>query len=258
MKHKLMRRGALLGAAVLLVTACFTDKDYASEYTTQVLVRFEPDYDYQWDQFSHDFFNDGADTVSVHENFSVGPVYHFAKLDADNGFLGGIVLARGRDTDAAPDRKPSRFAVYDGKYGNKESKVYAVFHDTTDVLMPEYTIQIYIPNIASSCTASVMYVHNVQAAVQAAMHGVGLEGGAFQAGDHLTLTVIGILNSAETARKDVKLIDGTQVVSEWKEVDLAALGKVDAVNLRLTSSRPDFPLYCCLDDMGYVYKEIYQ
>ena len=258
MKRNLMRRGALLGAAVLLATACFKDKDFASEYTTHILIRYEPDYDYQWDQFAHDFFNDGKDTVSIHENFSIGPVYHFAELDEDKGLLGGIVLARGRDTDASPDRKPSRFAVYDGKYGNKESKVYAVFHDTTDVLMPEHTIQIYIPNTASSCTASVMYVHNVQAAVQAAMHGVGLEGGAFQAGDHLTLTVTGIRNSAETGKKEVKLIDGTQIVTEWKEVDLESLGRVDAVNLRLTSSRPDFPLYCCLDDMGYVYNEIYQ
>ena len=66
MKHKLMRRGALLGAAVLMATACFKDKDYASEYTTQLLIRYEPDYDYQWDQFAHDFFNDGKDTVSIH------------------------------------------------------------------------------------------------------------------------------------------------------------------------------------------------
>ena len=62
----------------------------------------------------------------------------------------------------------------------------------------------------------------------------------------------------KAVKKDVKLIDGTQIVTEWKEVDLESLGKVDAVNLRLTSSRPDFPLYCCLDDMGYVYNEIYQ
>ena len=258
MKFKLMKRCALLGAAALLAAACFGDKDYKSEFTTQILIRFEPDYDYQWDQFNHDFFNDGKDTVSFHENFSIGPVYHFAKLDADGAFQGGLVLARGRDTVATPDRKPSRFAVYDKNYGNKKSKAYAVFHDTTDVLMPEHCIQIYIPNTMSTNKASVMFVHNVQAAVQAAVHGVGLEGGAFQAGDHLTLTAIGLRNSAETGRKEVKLIDGTQFISEWKEVDLTPLGMVDAVDLRLTSSRPDFPLYCCLDDMGYVYNEIYQ
>ena len=258
MKFNLMTRCALLGAAALLLAACFGKEDYKSEFTTQILIRFEPDYDYQWDQFNHDFFNDGKDTVSFHENFSIGPVYHFAKLDDDGGFQGGIALARGRDTVATPDRKPSRFAVYDKNYGNKKTKAYAVFHDTTAVLMPEHCIQVYIPNVASSCKASVMFVHNVQAAVQAAVHGVGLEGGAFQAGDHLTLTAIGIRNSAETGRKEVKLIDGTQYISEWKEVDLTPLGTVDAIDLRLTSSRPDFPLYCCLDDMGYVYNEIYQ
>ena len=174
MKFKLMTRCALLGAAALLLAACFGKEDYKSEFTTQILIRFEPDYDYQWDQFNHDFFNDGKDTVSFHANFSIGPVYHFAKLDDDGGFQGGIALARGRDTVATPDRKPSRFAVYDKNYGNKKTKAYAVFHDTTAVLMPEHCIQVYIPNVASSCKASVMFVHNVQAAVQAAVHGVGL------------------------------------------------------------------------------------
>ena len=257
MKLNLMTRGALLGAAALTVAACFSDDDYRSERNTQIVVRFEPDSDSQWDQFAYELFNGGKDTVAFHKNFSTGPVFHFATLDDDGGLLGGIVLARGHDSDASADRKPSRFAVWDKNYGNLGSKVYAVFHDTTAVLMPEHCMQIYIPNETSSCTALGMYVHNVQAAVQAAKYGVGLEGGPFQEGDYLTLTVTGIRNSAETGKAEVKLIEGTKIVDEWKLVDLEAVGKVDVVELHLTSSRADFPLYCCLDDMSWYYAEIY-
>ena len=45
---------------------------------------------------------------------------------------------------------------------------------------------------------------------------------------------------------------------EWTKVDLSEMGSMDALDLYLTSSRADFPLYCCLDDMGYHYIEIYQ
>lgn len=257
MKLKLMTRGALLGAAVLTVAACFTDEDYRSERNTQLLIRFEPDSDSQWDQFAYELFNEGKDTVGFHKNFSTGPVFHFAELADDGGLLGGIVLARGHDSDASADRKPSRFAVWDKKHGNLDSKVYAVFHDTTAVLMPERCIQIYIPNETSSCTALGLYAHNVQAAVQAAKYGVGLDGGPFQESDYLTLTVTGFLKSAETGKAELKLIEGTKIVDEWKLLSLEPLGKVDAVDLHLTSSRADFPLYCCLDDMSWYYAEIY-
>jgi hypothetical protein len=56
----------------------------------------------------------------------------------------------------------------------------------------------------------------------------------------------------------VKLINGTNAVTEWTEVDISTLGKVDAVKLHLTASRSDFPLYCCVDSMNYHYYELYQ
>ena len=255
MKRNLMIRGALLGVATLLAVACFSDEDYTSKQTTQILVRFEPDMEYQWDDFVNQLFNGGQDTVSIHGNFSIGPVYHFAKLDGDE-LLGGIILARGHDNDASPDRKPSRFAVY-GTTGNVGSKAYAVFHDTTAVLMPEHCIQIYIPNEASSCSTLGMFVHNVQAAVQAAKYGVGLADGPFQADDYLTLTISGYKGTTLRGSKEVTLIEGTKAIDKWTEVDLKDIGKVDAVELHLTSSRADFPLYCCLDDMAYYYEEIY-
>ncbi|MBO6029023.1 MAG: DUF4465 domain-containing protein [Bacteroidales bacterium] len=253
-----MIRCALLGAAALLAVACFSKGDYKNEYDSHLLVRFEPDYDYQWEEFINSFFDNGRDTVACSPSISIGPIYHFSKLDDADDFLGGICLARGKDADASTGRKPSRFAVFDANGGNQKSRAYAVFHDTTAALMPENYIQILIPNTTSSCAAEYAYVHNVQAAVQAAVHGTGLAEGPFQAGDFLQLTFTGLSDKKMTGTKEVKLIDGTSYLKEWTKVELNDLGKIDALELHLTSSRVDFPLYCCLDDMGYHYIEIYE
>ena len=258
MMYDLMKRCALLGAVVLLAAACFGNEDYGSQRTTALVVRFEPERDSDWSEFLHTFFDDGRDTVSINDNFLVGPAYHFAKKGDAAGTFGGLVIARGHDADASADRAPSRLAVWDKAYGHEGSKAYGVFHDTTSALMPDHTIQVYIPNEESSCSPGGMFVHNVQAAVRAAKYGVGLEGGPFQEGDHLTLTVTGLKGTNVTGQVEVKLIDGTKIVDEWKEVSLDAMDKIEAVDLHLTSSRADFPLYCCVDDMWYTYYEVYR
>ena len=260
MMKKMMARCALLGAAALLTAACFNSEDFKSEYDYQLLILFEPDEDYQWEDFLKQFFNGGKDTVAFYKSLSLSPVYHFANVTEDGEFIGGLALARGKDTEASssPSRKPSRFAVYDEKGGCKGSNAYAVFHDTTAALMPEHDIQIAIPNASSYCEAKVMSVHNVQAAYQAAKYGVGLAGGPFTEEDYLILTVTGYKDGTVTGHQDVKLVNGTNAIVEWTEVDLTGLGKIDELALHLSSSRPDFPLYCCLDNMGYHYYELYQ
>lgn len=256
MKKKMIRC-ALLGAVAILAASCLGKTDYKNEYNAHILVRFEPDEEYQWDEFLSTFFDGGKDTVAYAPTISIGPVYHFAKVDDAENFQGGFLLARGKDTDASADREPSLFAVYDENGGNMKSRAYAVFHEAAASLMPEHSVQIAIPNAESSCSAEGMFVHNVQAAVQAAVHGVGLAGGPFQAGDYLLLSVTGLLDGKVTGTKEVKLVDGTSYLKEWTQVDLVSLGKIDALDLHLTSSRADFPLYCCVDDMGYHYIEIY-
>ena len=257
MKRKMIRC-ALLGAVALLAASCFGKNDFRNEYDAHLLVKFEPDYDYEWDEFLNKLFDGGKDTIACAPSISLGPIYHFAKLDDADDFLGGICLARGKDADASAGRKPSRFAVFDADGGNKKSRAYAVFHDTTAAQMPEHIIQVLVPNATSSCSMEYAFVHNVQAAVQAAVHGTGLAEGPFQAGDYLKLTFTGMLNKQATGTKEVALIDGTSYLKEWTTVDLSDLGKIDELGLHLSSSRADFPLYCCLDDMGYHYIEIYE
>ena len=124
--------------------------------------------------------------------------------------------------------------------------------------MPEHFIQVYIPNTDSSCSADQLYVHNVQAVVQAAKYGVGLAGGPFQEDDYLLLTITGMMDTKVTGTKEVKLVDGTKALEEWTKVDITSLSKVNTIEFKLTSSRSDFPLYCCLDDLMVHYVEIYE
>lgn len=257
MMNKLTARCALLGAAALLAAACFDEQDYTSQYDYQVVIQFEPDEEYQWEDFVKTFFNEGKDTVGFHQSFSNGPVYHFAKIDGTE-FQGGLVLAMGKDADASVDRKPSRFAVFDEKGGYKGSRAYAVFHDTTAYMMPEHLIQIALPNTDSYCEIQGMFVQNVQAVYQAAKYGVGLAGGPFTEEDYLLLTVTGYKGTAQTGQTEIKLVNGTNAIREWTDVDLSDLGKVDAVDFHLSSSRADLPLYCCVDSMVYHYKEVYK
>ena len=255
--NKKMIRCALLGAVAFLAAACFNKEDMKNEFASHLLVGFEPEYDYMWDDFLATFFNHGEDTVGFAPSVSIGPIYHYSKLDEDKVFQGGIALALGKDADASASRAPSRFAVFDANVGNLKSRAYAVFHDTTAALMPEHAIRIAIPNKESYCAPETMFVHNVQATVQAAQHGVGLAGGPFQAGDFLLLTITSSLQDKVVGTKEVKLIDGTSFLKEWTKVDLSELGKIDALDFHLTSSRADFPLYFCMDDMAYHYDEIY-
>lgn len=258
MNAKLMIRCALVCVLAFVATSClFKDHDYRDEYTSHLKILFEPQNESDWSEFLNHFFNNGKDTVAFYPSISMGPVYFFAKLDDEKVFQGGMSICRGKDADASAERKPSRFAVYDADGGNDKSRTYAVFHDTTATLMPEHFIQVYIPNTDSYCSAEFLYVQNVQAAVQAAKYGVGLAEGPFREDDYFLLTITGMLGTKVTGTVEVKLVDGTDVIKNWKEVDIESLGRIDAIDFKLTSSRADFPLYCCLDDLGLFYYEAY-
>ena len=93
-----MIRCALLGAAALLAAACFNKGDYKNEYNTHLLIAFEPDYEYEWEEFVNTFFDGGQDTVACSPSIRIGPVYHFSKLDEAEVFLGGICLGVRRES----------------------------------------------------------------------------------------------------------------------------------------------------------------
>ena len=257
MMKKLMKKGAVLGAAVLLLSACLGQESSTSTYDANILSHYEPDNSYEYDDFLNTLFNGGKDTVSVNKYLTLGPLTHYSTVkDADGSLVGGFALCVGKDTLATPERKPSRFAVFD-KGGYKESLAYVVFHDTTAALMPEHAMQFYVPNTASSCEPKAVCVQNVQAVVQAVKHGTGLAGGPFTSDDYLTLVLTGSLKGKVQATVEVTLVDGTKPLDKWTEVDLTRMGKADVIDLHLESSRPDLPLYCCLDNLLFHYSEIY-
>ena len=256
MKTKMMKMGAFLGAVAMTVSGCFKLTTPESSYEINMLVHYEPDYEAEKDMFLQNFFNNGADSISVNEYLTVGNVVtHNSKVNADKTLspdkklIGGFAMCIGIDTLATPDRRPQRFAVFDdGGYG--KSLAYAVYHDTLSTLLPEHCIDFYVPNEKSNCKLKTVYVQNVQAVVQAVKYGTGLAGGPFTADDFLTLTFIGVKGNQTTATKAVKLVDGTTLLDKWTEVDLSSLGFVEHLDLHLESSRPDCPLYCCIDNLS--------
>ena len=257
MNTKMMKMGAFLGAVALAVSGCFKLTSPESSYELNELVHYEPDYAVHMDQFLHRFFNDGADSVCVNEYLTVDDVItHNSKVNADKTLspdkklIGGFAMCIGIDTIATPDRRPQRFAVFDDGGFNK-SLAYAVYHDTLSTLLPEHSITFYVPNEESTCKLKNVYVQNVQAVAQAVMHGTGLAGGPFTADDYLTLTFTGVKGGQSTGTKVVKLVDGTKLLEKWTEVDLSSLGFIEHLDLHMESSRPDCPLYGCIDNLAF-------
>lgn len=258
MKSKLMIRGALLGLTFFLAASCLGTDGPQSRYEAYVKVGYGPESWSQMESFLSEFFKGGTDSVSVTESFYYGPVYHYAKLTEDKTeLLGGISMCYGIDSLFAPDRRPARRAVCDKKGGYGGSFGYAVFHDTLSTQMPEHAIQIYIPNEESTCTPYGVYVQNTHAVVEAVKYGVGLEGGPFGNDDWMDLTFKASYKGASSGEKTVRIVDGQKLLDGWTEVDLSKMTRTDAMDLVLTSSRPDMPLYVCLDNFIFYYLEIY-
>ena len=86
----MIKMGALLGAVSLIVSGCLDFNGNKSTYEGNILIHYEPDYMQDLDKFMHDFFKDGADSVSVNENFTIWPVTHFAEVDEDKNLIGGF------------------------------------------------------------------------------------------------------------------------------------------------------------------------
>lgn len=256
MIRKMIKTGALLGAVALAVSACFGFDDKKNTYEGNILIHYEPDYGVDLEAFMHQFFKDGRDSVSFNEYLTIYPVTHSSKLDAEKNLVGGLALCIGSDTLAAPGRRPSRYAVFD-EGGCDKSLGYMVFHDTLATQMPEKLITFYLSSEESSCTLKKVFVQNVQAVAQAVKYGTGLAGGPFTSDDFLTLTLTGYKGGASKGSQTVKLVDGTKLLEKWTEVDLSALGSVDYMELHLEASRPDCPLYCCMDNLFFHYLDVY-
>ena len=256
MLRKMLIRSACAGAVALAPVSCFSNLAGQSKYDGYIALTFEPDNAWDWESFVDRFFNGGKDTVVTYPYFSTGAISVCAKLSDDETFQGGFALCRGVDTLATPDRKPSRFAVFD-KGGHENSYAYVVFHDTTATLMPEHSVLAPVPNDQSTNIPAVVFVQNVQAVVQAVRLGSGLAGGPFGAGDYLTLTITGYKGASKVGEKSVNLVSGTEALVKWTEVDLSGIGSVDVLDFHLASNREDLPLYCCVDDLVFHVTEVY-
>ena len=202
----------------------------------------------------------GEDSVFFFDSGTLyfGPVCHYAKMKAGSHIPeGGFALSKGCDTLVAEGHVASRYAVC-GTSGSERSKAFLVWKDTLSTLMPEHAVTVTYPNNTSSGDLLWMDVNNTAAVVNAALYGTGLEGGPFTGSDYLTLKVRTLLSGKQVYEKEIKRVDGTKPIREWTLVDLSEAGQFDTMDLSMSSSRPDMPLYCCLDNFTIYYREIYE
>ena len=257
MKAILIKRFALLGLLALSAVSCFDIfNGPRGRYESYMQIRYEPQSYSELQEFLDNIFNGGKDSVAVRDSFFYGPVSHYAKQSADKKRFGGFAMCIGVDTLVGPDRTPVPAAVFD-KGGNDGSLGYAVFHDTTSVLMPDHDILVYIPNDESSASPYNVFVQNTHAVVEAVKYGVGLADGPFRENDWMDLTFKAFFKGKPAGEKKVHLVNGTHLLEGWTEVDLSAMSLSDELKLSITCSRPDMPLYVALDDLCIHYLEIY-
>lgn len=105
-------------------------------------------------------------------------------------------------------------------------------------------------------TVKGLYVTNSQYAYNSMKNGEGFYGEdeIFGANDKFTLT---IYNKDKSRKVEVALAEGTDILAEWKWVDLSSLGETEGLKFSLSSTKTNeggmmTPAYFCLDGITVV------
>ena len=101
------------------------------------------------------------------------------------------------------------------------------------------------------------FVCNTPWVVDAIKNGDGMSSvaGGFTEEDYFLLTITGSLEGKATGSVEFYLAKGQNIVENWTYVDLSTLGKVDAINFALSSTKSNdygmtTPAYFAFDDLG--------
>ena len=68
---------------------------------------------------------------------------------------------------------------------------------------------------------------------------------------NFTVTITGYRGDSETDSVDVALIKDENIVANWTEIDLSALGKVDKIKFTSASDDVMAPTYFCIDNLTF-------
>ena len=116
-----------------------------------------------------------------------------------------------------------------------------------------------------TCEAHIIpgfYINNTAYVVEAITKGTCPPARIFGPTDELVLTITGMLDGEVIGTKVVKLAADGRYIADWTYVELATLGKVDALAFSMTSTDTgengiNTPTYFCFDNLGAEMPEDY-
>lgn len=232
---------ALLIASFLSVSCL--EGSFSSNYTTV-------------DSFDYiDFLTTSKDSVFV-DGFFIGTsgkfVFNIGTDKEGTKVTGGFGLSSKRDKKLGHrGDKCNEYCVYNSS--DKNVTTFAVFHQNDDpTLNPnEGNAIVFVGGVGAVCTPSTCTVANTGMVASMIENGAdGFE--PFADGDYLTLTLTGYQDkvkgksvSIDLAKYDGKLT----MLNEWKVLDLAPLGNVTSIDVKLETNREGLPLWFCFDNL---------
>jgi len=222
-----MKKIYLFVAAALMNTAMFADLQVATFENINLAAESELSFNVD----TTVYFESGS--FKVQETVSYGGTY-----------VSGAVVSSHTDTEFVSYVDANK-SIAGGAYAGQN---YVVWY-----------VDSWTPNSIKLTEAAVvpgMYVCNNVYAYDSMKNGDSLAGDPFGADDWFKLTIKGLLNGQEADTEvNVYLAQGTDILMEWKYVDLTQLGNVDELTFTMSGSRTgefglNTPSYFCFDNLG--------
>lgn len=249
-----MKKILLIAFTAFALSSCLKGGTYYS--TQNVVIAFD---EIVANSTQDKVFEDDDQEYAATSFFDAG-LNFFSRLkgpEDDKVYTGGFSIARLADTTIhRPSYEYPHCTVF-GKPVDKDTinraNVYAVYRDEPDTsMMPKASIT-YAYALVGTASASAVFVNNTVEAVAAFYGGAGFE--PFKKDDWFKVTFRGKKDGEETGSAEQLLFDWSgpekKVVTEWTKVDLAPLGNFDTIDILLSSSKPDYPHYVCIDNLCY-------
>ncbi len=233
----MMKKYIYILIVTFIVASCFKGSSYSSTYPSMASFEY---YDITF----------GQDSLWVNTNDGLGipwgAVMFMHKLDG-NEFLGGFRLSALKGTGAVKGN--NQYRVLSGA-GARGSSSYLVFYDNpSEDMMPVHDFM--FSNIAyGSCTVAGCYVNNTVEVADSVLAN-------FSDNDRLVVTATGYMGSTVTGKAEFLLADKDSLVKTWAPFNLSALGSVEYIDFKVTSTHEDVPAYFCLDDFLMSISETY-
>mgnify|MGYP003294417350 CR=1 FL=1 len=243
-----MKRILFILFSLIMVSSCLDD----GSGTTQ---KYQGRADFEYGagaQFLPDstFFN-----TKQAEGFGFDILNFYHQLDASkSGVDGGFILSQQKmPVSGKTEGLNNRYRCHIGQLKDQFENTYAVFRSHPEPsFMPKHAISFSLP-AHGTCEIVGAFFTNTVEVVEAVKAN-------FKDGDKLVATFTGYLGGEKKAVVEVKLAEYTEkkdsLMTTWVPVDLK-LGKIEHVDIEVTSTNPAVPTYFCMDHLVYNAELIY-